>query len=205
MTATIPLCAECNRSLGKGLESPVSMIFEDLEAGNGINDREAELLVRWLWKQSGLGWILENQQGSYPVGYTLKERSLRPIDKIRGSLTLAIARIETIDPTYGDAPMGLDSYTDYDTVFVAGVFSRLALMVVLPPFTSMIPVNFSQYNLASKPDALSGAKLFYPTVGFRTCTEAVGITKTTAFHLSEEHDAIDLRAIKHEKTNKESN
>lgn len=202
MSATIPLCQECNKDLGDGLEAPIAIVFQDLEQGNGINDREAELLIRWLWKQAGLGWIIENPQGIYTANHTLKDRVLRPIDNIRGALALAIGRIEEIDPYYGDAPMGLDSDTNYDAIFVAGVFSKLALMVVLSPFMAMIPGNFSQYSLASKPDELSGAKLFYPKVGFQTCTEAVGITKRIAITLSKRHDAIALQAIAHEQAKK---
>lgn len=202
MSATIPLCEECNKNLGDELEASVTKIFQDLEQGNGINDREAELLIRWLWKQAGLGWIIENPQGIYSANHTLKDRVLKPIDNIRGALTLAISRIEEIDPYYGDAPMGLDSDTNYDAIFVAEVFSKLALMVVRSRFEAMIPGNFSQYSLASKPDELSGAKLFYPKVGFQTCTEAVGITKTVAITLSERHDAIALQAIAHEKVKK---
>lgn len=45
---TIPICEECNRDLGTELEGPVSGIFKLIESGNGFNDYEAELLIRWM-------------------------------------------------------------------------------------------------------------------------------------------------------------
>ena len=36
MSATLPLCVTCNNDWGAQLEAPVSAIFEDLEAGQGI-------------------------------------------------------------------------------------------------------------------------------------------------------------------------
>src|SRR5688572_13146788 len=53
-TATLPLCAECNHRLGSHLEEPVSRILPSLEAGYGLTDTDAELLIRWLWKFEGL-------------------------------------------------------------------------------------------------------------------------------------------------------
>src|SRR6266498_2812771 len=134
MTATFPLCVACNSDFGQGLEVPVARIFEDLEQGKGISDLEGELLVRWLWKLEGLGWIFEFSGGRYNDKYTLRQRVLHPIDDIRGQLTLAIALVEKIDPDFGDAPMGLDSRCLHSAIFVSGVFSKVAVMVVLAPF-----------------------------------------------------------------------
>lgn len=53
---TIPLCDECNHQFGAQLEEPVSRIFASMEAGLGLSDLEAEMLVRWLWKFEGLFW-----------------------------------------------------------------------------------------------------------------------------------------------------
>src|SRR5262245_9695115 len=81
MAATLPLCEECNNDFGVQLERPVSLIFEALEAGEGITDKEAELLVRWLWKFEGMFWSAENHTHPellYSDRWTLKERVLGP-------------------------------------------------------------------------------------------------------------------------------
>lgn len=187
--ATLPLCKRCNNDFGSQLEEPVSRIFDDLEARRGISDNEAELLVRWLWKIAGLFWIASAPLGDYSPAYTLRERVLRPIDAIRSRLVLAVSLIEAIDSSYGDKPMGLDSHTVIDAIFVAGVFSEVAIMVVFDDFTNMIPEPFSQYRLFGARNASGDAKLFHPKVGFRDDTEAVGITNLVSIRLSAVHDA----------------
>src|SRR6476661_3004698 len=52
----VPLCVRCNSDFGNGLETPVSILFNEIEAGRGISDEDAEVLVRWLWKFEGLYW-----------------------------------------------------------------------------------------------------------------------------------------------------
>jgi hypothetical protein len=191
--ATVPLCARCNKHLGDELEGPVARIFSDLESGRGLSDREAELLVRWLWKFEGLAWKLVNPRGTYTTKYTLVQRVLQPIDEIRGSLILAIGMINKIDPTFGDSPMGIDSFNRLNAIFVAGVFLNVALMVLLEDFASLVPPEFSQYHFMSKPDALSDAKLFYPKVGFSDDTEAIVKTALAARILSDVHDKLGVR------------
>lgn len=189
-SATIPLCVECNRDFGKHLETPVSKIFDDLEARQGISDNEAELLVRWLWKIDGLFWIARYPKGDYSIAYTLRERVLRPIDTIRSQLVLAVSLIETIDPSFGDKPLGIDSYTHLDAIFVSGVFSEIAMMVVHEAFVNMIPEAFSKYRFSSIRDASSEAKLFHPKVGFKDDIEAIVITKLVSERLSAAHETL---------------
>jgi hypothetical protein len=191
--ATIPLCAKCNKDFGKILEVPVSQIFNDLESDRGLSDAEAEILVKWLWKFEGLAWIFNNPDDIYTKKYTLAERVLRPIDEIRGSLVLAIGMIDKIDPSFGDAPMGIDSYNLHNAIFVAGVFLKVAIMVLLKDFALMVPSEFSQYNLAEKPSELANAKLFYPKVGFRNDIEAVIKTLLVAKTLSSLHDDVFIK------------
>jgi hypothetical protein len=188
--ATVPLCVRCNKHLGDELEGPVARIFSDLESGQGLSDREVELLVRWLWKFEGLAWKLANPGGKYTTKYTLIERVLQPIDEIRGSLILAIGMIEKIDPGFGDSPMGIDSFNRLNAIFVAGVFLSVALMVLLEDFASLVPPEFSQYHFMTKSDASSGVKLFYPKVGFSDETEAIVKTKLAASMLSDVHDRL---------------
>lgn len=189
---TVPLCAACNRDFGRELEGPVARIFRDLEAGLGLSDSEAELLIRWLWKLGGLAWMYGHPEAIYATRPTLRNRVLRPIGDIRSQLTLAVSIIETIDPRFNDAPMGLDSESEEDTVFVAGVFSRTALMVLLRGFESEVPEQFSLYRLAPLGALDRDAKLFHPRCGFHTCVEAVGTTRVAALFLSHAHD-LELR------------
>jgi hypothetical protein len=168
----------------------MSRVLDDIEAGRGISDNEAELIVRWLWKAEGLLWHVSNPTHNYSPIYTLRERVLRPLDGIRGQLILAVALCERIDLTYGDSPMGIDSHSEVDGIFVSGVFSRTAMMVVLAPFLELIPKQFSLYHLLPhRGDPIADAKLFYPRVTFPTDTELVGVTWQCSPRLTAAHEA----------------
>jgi len=193
LAVTVPLCVECNRLFGEQLESPVAAIFDDLEARRGISDLEAELLVRWMWKITGLSWIATHPYGKYNRIYTLRERVLRPIDALRGDLILALSLIEAINPSYGDKPLGVDSTTEVDAVFASGVFSKIAIMAVHAPFAHLIPQAFSLFRLLPNRDATSSAKLCHPKVGFKNDTEAVSVTMLSSIALSEAHDKAARR------------
>lgn len=198
LRCTIPLCWSCNKEFGKKLEKPVSRIFEDLENGKGLSENEIELLIRWLWKITGLHWVFNHPGGTYTARYTVKERILKPIDKIRGRLVFAASLIETIEPAYKDLPMGIDSINQIDAIFASGVFSKIAILVSLKDFEELIPNYFSKFYLNEKPDLAANAKLFFPKVGFKNCVEAVGITKEISKPLSFAHDylAITLQNIR---------
>lgn len=186
--ATLILCKRCNSDFGQELEVPVSRIFSDLEAGRGLSDNEAELLIRWLWKLEGLSWQFANPSGRYSEKYTLRERVLNPIDDIRGHLVLAISLIYEIDPEFADAPMGIDSLNFHNAIYVAGVFSKIAVMVLHEQFRDRVPENYSTYQLAGKRDERADAKIFFPEVGFKICTDAVYISVKTAPIMAYLHD-----------------
>ena len=174
----------------------MSRILDDIEAGRGLSDNEAETVVRWLWKLDGLLWHISNPTRDYSPLYTLRERVLKPLDGIRGELILAIALCERIDPKYRDAPMGIDS-GEGDGIFVSGVFSRTAMMVVLRAFVDLIPAGFSKHRLgASRGEPTADAKLFYPGTTFPTDTELVGVTWQSSHCLTAAHEewAHKLRA-----------
>lgn len=187
-SAKLPLCSRCNRDFGTHLEGPVSQIFDDLETGNGISDTEAEILVRWLWKFEGLAWRFMDPEGTYSQKYTIRERVLNPIDEIREQLVLAIALIEEIDPNFRDAPMGIDSMNRVNAIFVSGVFSRIAILVVHSMAETEIPGSFSLYHLLPSRGAESNTKLFFPKTGFEKCTDAVATMTLISPHLSYLHD-----------------
>jgi hypothetical protein len=192
----VPLCERCNHDIGGAIEGPVSAIFDDLETGRGISDSEAELLVRWLWKFDGIAWRFRYPDGVYSERYTLRDKVLSPIDQIRDQLALAISVIAHIHPDFGDAPMGLDSTCSYSAIHVAGVFSRVALMVLRQEFEPDVPPNFSIYHFAGRHAPDRNAKLFYPKTGFGNCVEAVEITTHAANVLSYAHD-LESRARMH--------
>jgi hypothetical protein len=188
MSATLPLCYNCNQQFGRELESPVSRIFEELENGRGLADNEAELLIRWLWKLEGLAWLAENPKANYSPAFSLKERVLNKLGAIRGSLSLAVSIIHHIDPKHGDAPMGIDSTNDRNAIFVSGVFSKLSLMCLLSDARHLVPANFSVYPLRAAED--SYGKLFFPKTGFNDDNEAVGVTKIASRSLDWFHEKI---------------
>jgi hypothetical protein len=147
-----------------------------------------ELLVRWLWKFDGIAWRFKHPKGIYSDRYTVRERVLNPIDEVRDQIALAVSLVEQIHPDFGDSPMGLDSQCNYSAVYVAGVFSRVALMVLRREFEHDVPTQFSIYHFADRNAPDRRAKLFFPKVGFRDCIEAVGVTKRAADILSYAHD-----------------
>jgi hypothetical protein len=185
---TIPICIRCNTDFGRELEEPTKRIFEDIENGRGISDTEAEILVRWLWKFEGLAWRIHYPHGQYSARYTLRDRVLNPLDEIREELTLAISIAKEIDPEFDDEPMGLDSRCKDNAVFVSGVFSRIALMVVDREFECVVPSEFGLYRLAAADSPGRNAKLFFPPTGFDTCVRAVGVTYQSSLLLSYLHD-----------------
>jgi len=168
LAATLPICEECNVLLGAELESPVAQIFDSLENEKGISDFEAELLIRWLWKMDGMYWKGNNPNCVYSEKYTLKDRALNPIDEVRPNLVLAISIIQTIDLGFEDSPMRIDSLNEVDGIFVACVFSRIAIMVTLGCFNDLIPINFSTYHLEENLDEKIQAKSSFPRKGSKT-------------------------------------
>lgn len=188
LRATFPLCIECNAILGRELEEPVSRLFDEIESFKGISDSDAELLIRWLWKMEGLIWIASHPDDKYTINYTLKERVLRPIDGIRRHLVLAVSLIEGLHPASEDWPMGVDSDTEHNAIFVSGVFSKIAMMVILEAFIPLLPEEFSYYHLTHKKDAASDAKLFYPKVGFKNDVDAIGVTYAASVPMTKGHD-----------------
>jgi hypothetical protein len=186
----IPMCARCNNDFGSQLESPVCQIFRDLEAGQGLSDIEVELLVRWLWKFEGLAWSLGHPDEQYMEGHSLRERVLLPIGDVRQDLTVAVSLVESINPGFGDAPMGLDSWNEASAVFVAGVFSRVALMVLERQFEAEVPTQFTTYRFAERQAPDRSTRLFHPRTGFRDCVQAVTITREIGLYLSHAHDLV---------------
>jgi hypothetical protein len=192
LAATFPLRAECNAAFGHDLEGPTSRLFEDIERDRGLNDEEAELLVRWMWKIKGLAWIAAHPDGQYSSKYTLRERVLLPIDEIRGRLVLGLALVDKQHPNSTDLPMGVDAVTEHDAIFVSGVFSRIAMMIVLDQFEVMMPMQFERYHLAQKRDPLHAVKVCYPRRSFRDDVEAVVVTTVASRPLSIAHDRLAL-------------
>jgi hypothetical protein len=191
LAATLPICRDCNSTFGEELEGPMAQLFDEIEAGKGLSDDEAELFVRWLWKLEGLYWVFTHPGHRYTQKYTLRQRALLPIDDIRGNLTLAVALAEQRDPKFEEGAMGIDSMNLHNAVFVSGVFSRIAVLVTLSVFDDEVPDVFSKYHFHRKRDPVQrGVKMFFPKVGFPTCTHAIGLLLTISPHISQLHDQL---------------
>lgn len=189
LSATVPLCKRCNSDFGREIESPMAKIFDDIEAGRGLSDTEAELIVRWMWKFEGLAWIFSNPQHRYTERYSLRDRVLLPIDGIRGQITLAVGLAKNRDSDFVEGAMGIDSFNRQNAIFVSGVFSRVAIAVVLSEISDKLPDAFSKYQLQpTRNSQLGEAKLFFPKEGFDTCTEAVYWLKLVSPSISLLHD-----------------
>lgn len=195
--ATIPLCADCNHRLGSDLEAPVAVAFEEMEAGKGLSDAQAELLVRWLWKFEGLIWSAEYSAHPnlvYSELWTVRDRVLGgAINNVRGHLILAASFFEANDEGFTALPVGLDSgISERNAVFVSGVFCRTALMVLLAPHAGLIPSQFGTYSLKPVKDA-SGEKVFFPPTNFKTAREAIRVTKYASGPLTAAHEEYARR------------
>lgn len=187
--ATVPLCGQCNHALGAELEGPVSNIFISMEAGEGLTDKEAEYLVRWLWKFEGLAWMLHHPDQRYSQRWTVRERVLGDaINSIRSILTLGVSFIYKNDEDFDDLPVGIDSgIGGQNSIFVSGVFCKTAIMVTLRDFAYLIPPQFSRYEFPIVEDG-SGKKRFFPKTGFQTSSEAIEVTKAQSIRLTLVHE-----------------
>ena len=191
-TATLPMCLDCNNRLGSELEEPMSRVLPALEAGEGINDGQAETILRWLWKFEGLSWAfayLDEPDWHYSPRWTLIQRVLEaPLEPIRNQFTIAAALANQNDEGFSDWPMGLDSPVgNYDAVFMSGVFRRTAVMVGLSRFANLIPPSFTQHTLLAQPTADSAPTIFPPT-SFPSCKHAIDVTIGASVHLKRAHE-----------------
>jgi hypothetical protein len=186
----LPICVECNSDFNRHLEVPAKRILADLDEGRGISNNDAELFIRWLWKFEGLSWRMSFPEGDYTRYTTLRERVLRPIGDLRKRLVLAVSRVERIADGLTDQPMGLDSINRLNTIFVSGVFCRVAFMVLVEPFEKAVPAPlFSLFHLGPSGQSEADARLLHPKTGFATCIEAVVWMRANSPILAKWHDS----------------
>lgn len=192
--ATLPLCARCNKDFGSTLESPVSQLFNRIESGKGLNDFEAELIIKWIWKIQKM-FVLHNYKGSkIRLKGTLRDLLLKPIGKPRERLTLCIGIFED-NEGYVDLPMGLDIETYFSGILCGGVFSRLAIIVTHSNFIQDIPYQYTKHTLEKKRGAKDEFNYILPIVEFKNGTEAVGVTKITCQDLLIHHENQTLKQL----------
>ena len=194
--ATVPLCKECNSQLGRELEGPVKAIFSAIESGEGFNDSDAELLVRWMWKILGLFyWSICNEHWRYG-SITLKEHVLSKIGPPRSRISIAISLIEDADEDFGCAPVGIDAFSWYSNIYAVGVFSKLCIAVIYSGLAKYIDQDrWSIYQLSDCPLLLNPNNKVYPKVGFKTGSSAIRYMKLffgndSAIFLKHEEAAI---------------
>ena len=193
LKATIPLCGECNALLGTELEGPVSNIMRELDAGGSLSDREAEQLVRWMWKFEGLQWALyvgKDNESLYTDRWTLTQRvtSSDAFNELREGLVLAMARVQANDDGFSDWPLGLDTPPGENAITMSGVFKRIAILTSLKQFAGVIPEAFGQYDFGETPPDRD-RKVFSPPTSFPHAKDAITLTADTAAKLSVLHDA----------------
>lgn len=176
--ATVPLCEECNSQLGTELEGPVKAIFNAIESGEGFNDNDAELLIRWMWKIAGLFyWSICNEHWKYGF-ITLKEHVLSKIALPRSRISIAISLIEDAYEDFGNAPVGLDAFSFYSNIYAAGVFSKLCIVVVYSGFAKYINQDkWTIYQLSDCSLVLNPNNKIYPRTGFKTGSSAIKYMK----------------------------
>ncbi len=201
LTATIPLCFDCNQELGCKLESPMMNLLMDIEAGKGISDNEAEIFVRWAWKMEGFTWRLMLPDNEYSGVYTVKDRVLKNIDQIRGGLVLAVSLVEDAYQGREYLPMGLCNVNEVNAIVMSGVIGKVAFIVLTEDQVGKLPLNYSYYRLNPLRDALGDAKLFYPQTGFKTFRQAQDLTRDAASLISHSFDIENQELI--EKTKRE--
>lgn len=196
ISLTVPLCEECNSRLGKELEAPVSLVFESIENGDGFNDYDAELLVRWIWKINGMFyWSICNDHWKYGF-ITLKEHVLSRIVPPRSRISIAISLIEDAEENFGCSPVGIDSFSFYSNIYAVGVFSKICIVVFRSEFTDYFDKNiWTVYTLSDAPMVLNPAKRIYPKYGFSKGSYALGYVKNFFGNESQIYKAHELLAL----------
>ena len=208
--AVVPLCNECNGLFGKGLESPVAPIFWALEREEGLSDRDAELLVRWLWKFEGLQWGIfhDPNNETYTRIYTLRDRvtTSRAFNEIRSQLVLTVALARANDAGHkrlanGTRYASLRERRDDERRFPPRCFN-----FSLARFSDAIHPSFSRYTFGRAP-VDRDAKVFPPPCTFLTARGAVAATQESNGLLAPLHDNLGrqmLRALATASENEQS-
>ena len=188
--ATIPLCKKCNSDFGRILEAPMKEILLRVENGEGIADKDADIIVRWMWKTTGLIWHLNTPNWFYSGNLSLAEKVLHPItDEYRAETTLALARIKSLESEFHDEPMGFDVLPKWSGILASGVFGKVAIIVTMSDCDSLVPDNFTLYKFLTEKQR-SSERLFFPKTGFENSVDAVGITKEVSRRLEAAHNFL---------------
>lgn len=192
LTATIPICKECNDTLGMVLEGPVAAIFRAIDGGESLSDKDLELLVRWMWKFEGFEWHLNyagDPHARYTEAFTLIERVATdaPFAQVRRDMAVAISRIKANDEGFEDWPLGLDMPPSENALSMSGVFGRVAIITFLSIFADAIPKQFGVYRFADA-RADRDEKVFLPPLGFDVAFDAINATIAASLELMMLHD-----------------
>lgn len=196
---TVPLCRKCNEALGTGLETPVKEAFEDAEAGLGLSDRQAELIVRWLWKYEAWNWCINHaSRMNYDSRVTPTERLLGTgFAEMRARITFSVTRCKG-DEYIGASgenrglPMGIDTPPGtYDATCELGVFSRLAIGVSLRWADKMLPPQLTKYHFPELRNVEDrDAKVIFADEGFDGFTEAIEAMTEYGGKIKFQHEVI---------------
>lgn len=201
----VPLCVECNSLLSVEIETPMSNVLKRIENGQGFNDAEAELIIRWLWKMKGMFYWSHCYDGWEYSSFRMKDHILGEITKPRSRISIGVSLASKNEKGY--IPIGLCDMTLYSNMFVSGVFSRTSFIVFYTDLIKYIDQEiWTVHTLSDVPNILNDKKKFYPKTSFSTGVEACYDTRIKAGKnstLFKEHEKKAIKArLKLEELNK---
>ena len=95
--------------------------------------------------------------------------------------------------------MGLCNFNEVNAIIVSGVIGHVAFIVLTDDQIGKLPINYSYYRLNPLRDNLGDAKLYHPTVGFKTFRQAQDLTRDAASLISYSFDKENSEIMKRQK------
>lgn len=147
-----PICESCNKAFNEELEKPFHRIFRKLKSGKAITDKEAETVIRWLWKLTQLFYVMSQKREQIAWSTNVRLKTTNPIEKPRYRVSVALAltkrKVENKD---GVEPLGLDVLPQYNVLLSAGVFSNVSIITFDSRYKSLIPEEYTIHTLLPEP------------------------------------------------------
>lgn len=170
---TAALCEECRTVFAKELDEPAVAILKQIENGTGFNDQEADILIRWLWKVTGLAAALGNGMPAE----NLRERCAKPLESPRSRMSIAAALTNgEFNDRNGKTAMGITVLPEQAAEFAAGLFSRTALIAYHSKYNQLVSDSYTKYELSSAPLLVNPAKRVLPKTSFGASGQAAAET-----------------------------
>jgi len=146
-----PICNDCNQIFNDMLEGPFHKIFKKIKEKGSINDYEAEIVIRWMWKTTQLFYMISQKRENVAWSTNVREKSTSPIERPRSRISLALALTkDNIENKAGAEPLGLDVLPKYSVVLSAGVFSNISIITFYSKYRNLIPNEYDVHTLLSE-------------------------------------------------------